>query len=485
MPYNITLLPEDRTVPAEAGENLLRLLQRAGCPISAPCGGNGTCGKCKVLVNGVEVSACKTQINSDMTVSLPRSSAVQVLNDASAVSGGDEKHAYALAFDVGTTTLACCLLDGHTGAVLAKAGMANPQAAYGADVISRIQYVKTSGSRELQESVLAALARLTEDTARQAGIDARQITVATLAGNTAMHHLLLGIDPSPLVRPPYMPAVFEAMEIAAEGVVPIHPEGTVRIFPNIAGFVGGDTVACLVAANFDTLEDLTLLLDVGTNAEMVLGNRHRRIACSAAAGPAFEGAGISRGMSATEGAVHRVDPEGDSLRCLTIGNTAAKGICGSGLLDLIAVLLEQGIISGSGALAEAEFVLPGTNVALTKKDVRQVQLAKSAVCSGIQLLCKTMGVTPGDIRQVYLAGAFGSYLRPESACRIGMIPPVLLNRIRPLGNAAMEGARQCAVREADFRRAQDLAAKTEFLELASMPDFQDCFVDNLLFEEEL
>ena len=157
MPYNITLLPENRTVPAEAGENLLRLLQRAGCPISAPCGGNGTCGKCKVLVNGAEVSACKTRINGDMSVSLPRSSAVQVLNDASAVSGGDGKHAYALAFDVGTTTLACCLLDGHTGAVLAKAGMANPQAAYGADVISRIQYAKTSGSRELQESVLLPL----------------------------------------------------------------------------------------------------------------------------------------------------------------------------------------------------------------------------------------------------------------------------------------------------------------------------------------
>ena len=287
-----------------------------------------------------------------------------------------------------------------------------------------------------------------------------------------MHHLLLGIDPKPLVTPPYMPRVREALAI-----------GCARVLPNIAGFVGGDTVGCMTATRFDQREALTLLLDIGTNGEMVLGDRHRRVACSAAAGPAFEGAKISCGMGGAPGAVEHVTLKNGQLSYSVIGGGEPKGLCGSGLLDLVAALLELGIIDGSGRMAEKTFVLC-PNVTLTQKDVREVQLAKAAIRAGIELLCAHLGIKPEEIQAVLLAGAFGSFMTPAAACRIGMIPPVLLDRIQSIGNAAGEGAKLCALSGAEYAYSQSLAENTEFLELASLAQFQDCYVDALEFEEE-
>ena len=296
-----------------------------------------------------------------------------------------------------------------------------------------------------------------------------------------MHHLMLGIDTKPLVTPPYMPNVYQALELPADTVLPIH--GTLRVLPNIAGFVGGDTVGCMVATRFDQLEDLTLMIDIGTNGEMVLGNKHRRIACSTAAGPAFEGAKISCGMRGAAGAIDHVWMEKDEIKYHVIGEVKAEGICGSGLLDLVAALLNSGIVDESGYLEGKEFTIC-EGVTLTQKDVREVQLAKAAIRAGIELLAEKLGAAVEDIRKVYLAGAFGNYLAPASACRIGMIPPVLIDRIEPIGNAAGEGAKLCAMSEAEFKYAQALAENTEFLELASLPQFQDCYVDALEFGEE-
>ena len=485
MKHTLHILNTDRHTEAEAGQNLLTFLQNQGIAPEAPCGGNGTCGKCRCLVNGEEKLACKTVIDRDLTIILPGKTETRILTESLSVEAqADGAHDYVLAFDIGTTTVVCYLLSGTTGALLTQASTVNPQSRYGADVIARIQYAMAAEGTPLQTVILEALSRLTLEAAEKAGISPEQITLAAMVGNTAMHHLLLGIDPKMLTTPPYMPAVSEALVLPAKDLLPIHPDGQVRILPNIAGFVGADTVGCLVSTRFDRIEELTLMIDIGTNGEMVLGNRHRRIACSTAAGPAFEGAKIQCGMRGADGAVDHVSLEGDTLSFSVIGGGKATGLCGSGLLDLVAVLLQQDVISESGHMPCKTFTIPGTEVFLTQQDVREVQLAKAAIRAGIELMCRALDVTPEEIRTVLLAGAFGNYLDPASACTIGMIPECLLDRIRPIGNAAGEGARLCAISAEEFAYSKTLAENTEFLELASLPDFNDCYVDCLLFGEE-
>ena len=469
----VTFLPAGISVPVEAGSSLLQAQIAAGLQPDAPCGGKGTCGKCRVVLDGQEILACQTHVHRDMTVFTEQPEQVKILTAGLSVEiQPDGTDAYVMAFDIGTTTVVCYLMDGRSGGLLAQSSCMNPQSQFGADVISRIQQVLKDGGDVMSTTIRDALSRLARETAAKAGIPPEAITASAIVGNTAMHHLLLGIDPKPLVTPPYMPAVFEALE-----------RNGARILPNIAGFVGGDTVGCMVSTRFDRLEELTLLIDIGTNGEMVLGNRNRRIACSTAAGPAFEGAKISCGMRGAEGAVDHVWLEKGEIKYHVIGDKAPQGLCGSGLLDLVAVLLDLEILDESGYLEEKAFSLC-ENVTLTQKDIREVQLAKAAIRAGIELLARQMGVKVEDIQQVYLAGAFGNYMDPKSACRIGMIPPVLIDRIQPIGNAAGEGAKLCALRREEFDYAKALAKHTEFLELASLPDFQDCYVDALEFSEE-
>ncbi len=481
--YRVTFEPTHITVSVALGTTLLHAEIIAGLHPDAPCGGRGTCGKCRVWLDGQEILACQTIVSRDMTVYTREDDGLNILiGGVSAQIQPDSENRYALAFDIGTTTVVAYLLDGVSGQLLASASCMNPQGQFGADVISRIQYVLDGGGVEVQNCIRTALTKLTQDAAKQAGISPADISLASIVGNTAMHHLLLGIDPKPLVTPPYMPGIFEALELDAAQFLPF--SGKVRILPNIAGFVGGDTVGCMVSTRFDQLDELTLLIDIGTNGEMVLGNRHRRIACSTAAGPAFEGARISCGMRGAPGAVDHVTLENGVIQHHVIGEAYGIGLCGSGLLDLVAVLLDAEILDESGYLEDKEYHLEGTDVILTQKDVREVQLAKAAIRAGIELLAQQMNVHVADIQKVHLAGAFGNYLNPTSACRIGMIPPVLMDRIIPIGNAAGEGAKMCALSRAEFEYSKSLAEHTEFLELASLPDFQDCYVDALQFEEE-
>ena len=471
--FRVTFLPQKLTVSVPAGTTLLQAQIDAGLRPDAPCAGHGTCGKCLVTVNGQEILSCQTAVDRDMTVHTAKAEAVTILADGlSSPVTPDGWDDYVLACDIGTTTVVVYLLDGRTGALLSRSSAMNPQSQFGADIISRIQHALLGGSEALRSAIRDTLRSLCADAAARAGIDPAAISRAAIVGNTAMHHLLLGIDPKPLVTPPYMPRVREALEI-----------GCARILPNIAGFVGGDTVGCMTATRFDRREELTLLIDIGTNGEMVLGDRHRRVACSTAAGPAFEGAKISCGMRGAPGAVDHVTLKNGQLSYTVIGGGEPEGLCGSGLLDLVAALLELGIIDESGRMEQKTFTLC-ENVTLTQKDVREVQLAKAAIRAGIELLCAHLGKKPEDIQTVLLAGAFGSYMNPASACRIGMIPPVLLEKIQSIGNAAGEGAKLCALSEAEFAYSQALAANTEFLELASLAEFQDCYVDALEFEEE-
>lgn len=483
MKYSVRFLPADVSVSAEEGTTLLQAMIQAGLCPDAPCGGKGTCGKCRVIrKDGRDVLACQTPVTEDVTVFTDRSDELNILSETASVqTRPDGQDAYVIAFDIGTTTVVAYLLDGRTGQLLGQSGCRNPQAQYGADVISRIQYVLDGNGEEMSACIRKALAKLTAQAAQKAGIPVSSVTRAAIVGNTAMHHLLLGIDPGTLVIPPYMPRAYEAMERSAAGLLPI--DGTVRILPNIAGFVGGDTVGCMVSTRFDRLEELTLLIDIGTNGEMVLGDKTRRIACSTAAGPAFEGAKISCGMRGAEGAVDHVALENGRIVPHVIGDGEAIGLCGSGLLDLVAVLLDTGVLDESGYLEDGDYALT-EKVTLTQRDVREVQLAKAAIRAGIELLCEQLGVQVEDIRRVYLAGAFGNYLTPASACRIGMIPPQLEARIQPIGNAAGEGAKLCALSRAEFEYSKTLAANTAFLELASLPQFQDRYVDALEFSEE-
>lgn len=403
------------------------------------------------------------------------------------------------AFDVGTTSVAGYLLDGRTGAQLGVSSRLNPQTAYGADVIVRANYALEHGALELTECIRKRLDKMLGELCAQAGAEKEDVFQICVVGNTCMHHLFLGISADSLVHAPYNPVISEglSLEAAAYGIK-AHPRARLKVLPVIAGFVGADTIGCLLAADIDKEDKMTLMIDIGTNGELVLGNRDRRIACSAAAGPAFEGAGISCGMRGAAGAIEHCEVKDGKLQYSVIGGGKPGGICGSGLIDLIASLLELGVIDDSGRLEETEdtiqvdgkpaFLLAcsadsrnGEPIYLTQKDIREVQLAKGAIAAGVYLLAQKLGIKIEDIEQVYIAGAFGNYMNPVNACRIGMIPEMLLDRIVPVGNAAGEGAKLALLSRDACDSAGRLARDTEFLELASMPDFQERFVDEMNF----
>ena len=415
----------------------------------------------------------------------------------------DNRPVLMAAFDIGTTTVAGYLLDGRTGEQLATASALNTQTEYGADVIMRANYSLEHGAEELSTNIRMLLRKLIGTLCEKAKKDPEDIYQVSVVGNTCMHHLFLGIVPDSLVHAPYNPAISQGLFFPAERFdLGIHPGGQLIVLPVIAGFVGADTVACLLAVNLEEEKKMTLMIDIGTNGEIVLGNEKRRIACSTAAGPAFEGAKIACGMRGAEGAIEHAYLVEGKLEYKVIGGGRPTGICGSGLIDLIACLLDAGVIDESGKLVEDPHVVQidentkaaylladpsesgnGKPVYLSQKDIREVQLAKGAIAAGIALLAKQMGITLEEIEQVYIAGAFGNYMDPKGACRIGMLPGILKDRIIPVGNAAGEGAKLALLSKEELARAERLARHTEFLELAALPEFQDQFVDELEFPE--
>lgn len=507
----IRFADEERTVEVEEGRTIQEAMVSAGLAFDAPCGGKGLCGKCRVRLEGraEPVLACQTPCRDGMVVYTgARSGSVRILQEFSGArragemfSERDEKQAlertaerqeseaghreYAAAFDIGTTTIAAYLLDRKRGEILCGAGRPNPQIRHGADVISRIEFAGQGNARLLSQELRDAVNELILILAAQCHIHKEEILTVTAAGNTCMNHLFLEIPTDSLVRIPYEPSLYEAQDLSAsEYGIEIHPEGRLLTFPNIAGFVGGDTAACLLAADFEHREQMTLLIDIGTNGELVLGNRKRRLACSTAAGPALEGARISCGMPGADGAIDHVWLEDGKVRFSVIGSGEAKGICGSGLLDAAAALLELGTLDESGAfLTEEKEYRFSDKVSLTQRDIRELQLAKGAIAAGIRILCRRMGIFLKEIESVLVAGAFGNYMNADSACRIGLIPSELRDRIHTIGNAAGEGSCLAACGEAAFALASKLASETEFVELASDADFQEIFVEELEFCE--
>ncbi len=455
----VTLLPHNLILRAESGINLHRLLAREGL-IDAPCGGNGKCGKCRVIADGREVLACQTEIHGDMTVRLPQRAA----NTAAAKAG---KRA---AFDIGTTTLVCCLLD-EDGNVVASASARNPQTAYGADVVSRIRAAQAGEAEALTVLVRRAMTELLCSICRSP----EEIEAISVVGNPTMQQLFLGIPVENLARIPYTRVLCKPVVSDAAEIFPICPRAKLLTVPDISGFVGADTVAAILSCGLQDKDELTLLVDIGTNSEMVLGNKGRMIACAAAAGPALEGANIQFGMRAEPGAIDRVWLEQSRLQCSTVGGIEATGICGTGLVDAVAAAMDMGLVNHRGKIAGDDKIMLTDRVYLTQEDIRQVMLAKGAIRAGIERMAAHLGAAVADIQHVVLAGAFGSFLNPENACRIGLLPEELLPKITAAGNAAGKGAVLLAADPEKLGLTAQIAEKVEYLDLSVLPAFPKAF----------
>ena len=399
-----------------------------------------------------------------------------------------------LAVDIGTTKIAGYLLDLESGKTLASKGMMNPQISYGEDVISRI--VAASKSEEnaikLQSLVVDALSQLAADLCAEIKARPEEIVEAVVVGNTAIHHMFLRLPVKQLGLAPYIPALRSSVDIKAREIgLKIAPGAYVHLLPNVAGYVGADHVAMLLAARIAEAERTTLAIDIGTNTEICLNHRGHMTSVSCASGPAFEGAHIKFGMRAAPGAIEHVRLSSERLEIQTIGGEAPVGICGSGLLDVVAQLRLNSVLDRGGKMGihslirnhngATEFVLAeraGQDaITISQKDVRELQLAKAAIRLGIQALVIAEGLTENDIEQVVIAGAFGTFIDVKSAITIGMLPALPLERFKQVGNAAGTGARLALISKSQRVLAQQIAAQDGYIELAAVPNFNRKFAE--------
>ncbi|MFQ5891626.1 MAG: ASKHA domain-containing protein [Candidatus Methanofastidiosia archaeon] len=582
----VTLLPFGIELKASKGENLLELINSSKISIESICGGKGTCGKCKIVLEMVkpesselkrltskELSqgirlACQHEILENIKIEILEESLllkqkvlvegiskrvsldpnvlkyylsleepslkdtksdldrvfeslekVDVkgvsLNAARKLSrvlrkedfnltvvivggeivefevGNTENECYGVAFDVGTTTLVGYLMDLKTGKELTYEARMNPQIFMGDDVISRIGFsLKNKGLKKLNSKILKELKSMILELSRKSNIKKENIYELSVCGNTAMHHLFLGISPRGLAFSPYVPVVRGSLNIPSEKLN--LPGKKVFMLPTIAGFVGADTVADILAADFD--HKLKLLIDIGTNCEIVLGTKGEMITCSAAAGPAFEGAHIKYGMRAASGAIDSVKISKD-VEITTIDNYPPKGITGSGLIDSVAEMLKAGIVEKNGRLLEdgakdrilkdeknIEFILSRKPlITITQKDLREIQLAKGAIFAAQRILMREYGIEFEEIDEILLAGAFGTHIPRRSAQIIGMIPDIPLKKIKGIGNAAGSGAKLCLLSNKMRKKAKKISKDVRYIEISGRKDFTDEFMDAMSF----
>ena len=607
----VVFQPLGREAHVLVGTKLVEAAAGAGIAIDLPCGGEGTCGKCRVIVrsgaaepNAVEREAltpeqleqgyrlaCQSAVDGPMTVEVPETSILAshhkilartelgfqaapdpaigkryvelpppergddepdlvrleqalgpfeadldlvrkipqrlreqefrgtaVLADRRLIDfepENTESQFFGAAVDVGTTTMVAMLVDLRTGREMAVSSRLNPQTAFGDDVVSRIQHTMENphGLDELHRAVIEACDEMIGELADQAGISRRRIYELTFSGNTTMLQLLSGIDPRSLGQMPFVPATGNSLMVSAGGLgLRIHPRGRAYVLPVIGGFVGGDTVSGILATGLAEAKGPTLLVDVGTNGEIVLASQGRLIAAATAAGPAFEGARITHGMRGSTGAIEKVIL-GGRVRINVIGDVPPLGLCGSALIDLAAGLLRHRIVTPQGNLCTADeppgdlppelrqrlvahdgqasfLIVPkaesgtGKPIVLTQRDVRQLQLASGAIRAGISILLRRADVRAEDLEAVLIAGAFGNFIRRSNAQRIGLLPAAVPRpRIRFQGNTSLAGARLTLISVEARRMAEQLARRTEHLDLSTDPGFQDAFAAAMIFPE--
>ncbi len=609
----VTFQPQGRTVSVLSGTTILEAAAIGGLVIDTPCGGAGTCGKCRVRVaqgasesgeadrralgegeleNGWRL-ACQNTVDRNMVIHVPAASlfghdhqiaegssvglpadvrpavrkvyvelspptledstpdllrleqetgrfnvdlavlrqvpkrlrdqgfkGTAVLSDHQLIDfeeGDTTAQCHGVAFDVGTTTMVASLVNLCSGRELAVVSRLNPQVTLGDDVLSRVRHSTSCPGclDELHRMVVEEASSMVQALCNETGVSPQHIYEASFAGNTTMQHLLCGADPSPLGEVPFAPAYGRGLLLSARDMgMPINPHGMAYVFPIIGGFVGGDTVAGMLATQIDKSDGPVLMVDIGTNGEIVLAHDSKLLAASTAAGPAFEGARISCGMRGTRGAVEKVLLDGD-VQLGVIGDAPPAGICGSGLIDLVAELLRHRVVSPEGRLhaprelppdlpgpiaqriqldpvGHAVFVLAdpsgGTihkGIALTQRDIRELQLGCGAIRAGICVLLRSAGLKAYDLKTVLIAGGFGSFIRRDNAQRIGLIPPeVNHERIHFVGNVSLAGARWALLSLEARRQGEDLARRTRHMELSVDGDFQAAFADAMIFPDK-
>lgn len=595
-------------VKVAQGTNLLQFLRQQKIDVSAPCGGNGRCGKCKIKVSGINAEpsdkeadllgekaledgyrlACYQVINNDLEIFLeetpvqaeimtfakerktefmPSIQKIHVLlpepdiHDQTAdleriaralgncginssiklirqlpqivreqnlsvtaicmdgaiqcVEAGDTtKNFFGIGVDIGTTTIAAYLYDMNNGKKMGIQSMLNPQKRFGADVISRIDYTINypNGLDDVNQTIITSINSMTAELCKKNGLKVQDVYEVVFVGNTTMMHFLLKADAKNIAVSPFVPVTTSIHKLlASELGLEINEYGRAIIFPCVSGYIGADTVAATLSCGMYEKDEISLMIDIGTNGEMVLGNKEWLYSCSTAAGPAFEGANIRNGVGGIKGAIDKVFFN-DTLTYTTIADSKAIGLCGSGIVDVVAGMVEKDVIDETGRIAdedEREALNPefanriveidgkfaflvskadenaaGLDIAITQKDIRELQNAKAAIAAGIKTMVKRAGISMNEINRVFLAGGFGNYINTESALGIGLLPRELRGKIESIGNAAGAGAVEGLLSSQRLADACKIKEKIKYIELSASPDFVDEYVECMMFEKE-
>lgn len=473
----VRFLPDDVYAEVPEGTLISDAARIADVHIDLPCGGGGRCGKCMVIADEERVLSCQTEVCDGMTVTVPEKDVNNVIaatdrkksvDDLSPLSDG-----YGLAVDIGTTTVAISVLDLSNGNEVYSASAMNGQRSRGEDVLARIQYSEENGPGELRTLVIDTINSLLSDFGKR-----NEIRSAYVAGNTAMLHLFLGIDPSPIRLPPFEPVVKDAKITGKESLLDISPDAVVICMPSVSSYVGGDITSDIADSEMDRSKGMSLLIDVGTNGEVALGNDEMLLCCSSSAGPAFEGSQMTSGMIASEGAIDSVRIENGKVGYTVIGNVKPKGICGSGVIDIVSQLFLSGYIDKRGNLTEESGAVDGVfaiadNVVITQKEIQDVIMTKAAVYSAARTMVRSLGLSFEDLDCIFIAGGFGNFIDMDSAVSIGLFPDVDRKKYRYLGNSSLSGAKQ-ALLSKEFRERIDVVfPKMTYVDLSSEPVFFD------------
>ena len=549
---SILVLPDNRKLIVPEHAYLHEALDRHGISLTAYCDGMGLCGKCIVEIKLADGNrppvteadskflseeeigkgfrlACKWRVICNAEITIPNKSRVNHLNILTKDAGESplklssdfsQERPYGFAFDIGTTTVVGSIVDYRTGQTLAVSSYLNGQQKYGADVISRINHsLSEMGLQDLNSELIKTINKIIADVFGESKVASNKVAEIVFTGNTVMLHSLHKASMENMSHLPFEPSYTKAKNIyAAEIGIEVDSKTKLYSFPVVSGFVGGDTVSCMLATDMDESENKQLIIDIGTNGEVALGNKNGWITTSAPAGPAFEGARISSGMRGANGAIEHVQITDNKIIIDVIGQQTPVGICGTGLIDIAAELLNRGLLDPTGRIndhdelpaempdwlskrlveengenafllfdpATDEYIKNGVDpqkIFLTQRDLRELQLAKAAVATACELLLKHENITLEDVCCIFLAGAFGNYLRPAQARRIGLIPNISMEKIHFIGNAASTGAKRVLVSQKERKRVEAIAEKAGHIELAADPDFQISYAEQMFYPE--
>jgi uncharacterized 2Fe-2S/4Fe-4S cluster protein (DUF4445 family) len=514
---------EKFTVRPEPGDTISDAIKKAGLFLSMPCGGEGRCGKCLVMTKGgfppvgaverrllerapASPAGYETRIAclcgaSGGDVLIPggrrKISVADIAGDMPQYDGGEDK-AYGIAADIGTTTISTLLFSFTSREAVASAHEMNRQGSFGADILSRIDHSNRNGVDGLRRCVTSQLDGMMSCLIREAGIGAALVTRLVIAGNTTMLHFLMGLDPRGIGAAPFTPESLFGDELPASGLFPFLENAAMYLPPSISAYIGADITSGILSTNITAAGGAKLLIDVGTNGEMALFAGSRLLCCATAAGPAFEGAAISMGMPAVSGAVSKIISGGATISCVTIDDAPPSGICGSGMISAVDMMLRAGVLDGGGRIMESgheftelvsrsngevSFALGDSGVSLTQRDIRNIQLVKASIAAGARILLKEAGICVGDVEALYLSGGFGSTIDPAEAAGIGLIPEELKERTVAVGNTALAGAAKLLFSRSLRNRMTDITSMASEISLSHSADFMEEYVERMPFWE--